>query len=131
MDSVTSCAPTNSPTPIWTLGQPLIIGFETIQTIGTCIQLVTNKSTNFFRRSEKVTNWDPMLFFTVAFFTMVFSSFLLLIFLLSFLLLLLVQVSFSINSFHFLQSLLCSFPRKESRTFSISLSSLNWTFRIQ
>ena len=53
-DSVTSCAPTNSPTPIQTLGQPLIFGFETIRTIGTCIQLVTTKSTNFFRRSEKV-----------------------------------------------------------------------------
>ena len=33
--SVTSCAPTNSPTPIRILGQPLIFGFETIQTIGT------------------------------------------------------------------------------------------------
>ena len=49
-DSVTSCAPTNSPTPIQTLGQPLIFGFETI----TCIQLVTTKSTKFFRRSEEV-----------------------------------------------------------------------------
>ena len=48
-DGVTSCATTNSPTPIQMLGQPLIFGFETI----TCIQLVTTKSTNFFRRSEK------------------------------------------------------------------------------
>ena len=53
-DSVTSCAPTNSPTPIRTLGQPLIFGFETIRTIGTCIQLVTTKSTIFFRSYEKV-----------------------------------------------------------------------------
>ena len=53
-DSVTSCAPTNSLTPIPTLGQPLIFGFETIWTVGACIQLVTTKSINFFRRSEKV-----------------------------------------------------------------------------
>ena len=53
-ESVTSCAPTNSPTPIRTLGQPLIFGFETIRTIGTYIQLVTAKSTIFFWRSEKV-----------------------------------------------------------------------------
>ena len=44
-DSVTSCAPANSPSPIQTLGQPLIFGFETIRTIGTCIKLVTAKST--------------------------------------------------------------------------------------
>ena len=48
-DSVTSCAPTNSPTPIRTLGQPLIFGFETIQTIGICIQ-----SINFFQTFEKI-----------------------------------------------------------------------------
>ena len=53
-DSVTSCAPTNSLTPIQTLGQPLIFGFGTIRTIGTCIQLVSTKSTIFFQRSEKV-----------------------------------------------------------------------------
>ena len=53
-DSVTSCAPTNSPTPIRTLGQPLILGFETIWTIGTFIQLVTTKLMIFFRRAEKV-----------------------------------------------------------------------------
>ena len=53
-DSVTSCSPTNSPSPIWTLGQPLIFGFETIWTIGTCIQLVTTKSMNFFPTFEKV-----------------------------------------------------------------------------
>ena len=53
-DSVTSWAPTNNPSPIWTLGQPLIFGFETIRTIGTCIQLVTTKSMNFFRTFEKV-----------------------------------------------------------------------------
>ena len=47
-DSVTSWAPTNSPSPIRTFEQPLIFGFETIWTIGTCIQLVTTKSTNFF-----------------------------------------------------------------------------------
>ena len=35
MDSVTSWAPTNSPSQIRTLGQPLIFAFETIQTIGT------------------------------------------------------------------------------------------------
>ena len=53
-DSATSCAPTNSPTPIQTLRQPLIFDFETIWTIGTCVQLVNTKSTNFFRRSENV-----------------------------------------------------------------------------
>ena len=53
-DHVTICGPTNSTTPIQTFGQPLIIGFEIILTIGTCIQLVTSKSTDFFRRSEKV-----------------------------------------------------------------------------
>ena len=53
-DSVTSCAPANSPSPIQTIGQPLNFGFETIQTIGICIQLVTTKYTNFFRTFEKV-----------------------------------------------------------------------------
>ena len=53
-DSVTSCAPTNSLSLIRTLGQPLIFGLETILTIGTCIQLVTTKSTIFFRTFEKV-----------------------------------------------------------------------------
>ena len=53
-DSVTSCAPTNSPSLIRTLGQSLIFGFKTIWTIGTCIQLATTKSTNFFRTFEKV-----------------------------------------------------------------------------
>ena len=53
-DSVTSSAPTNSLCPIQTVAEPLIFGFETIRTIGTCIQLVTTKSTNFFRRSDKV-----------------------------------------------------------------------------
>ena len=53
-DSVTGCVPTNYLTPIQILGQPLILGFETIQTIGTCIQLVTTKSTNFFLTFEKV-----------------------------------------------------------------------------
>ena len=47
-DSVASCAPTNSPSPIRTLGQPLIFGSETIRTIGTCIQLGTTKSTKKF-----------------------------------------------------------------------------------
>ena len=53
-DSVTSCAPTNSPSLIRTLGQPLIFGFKTIRTIGTCIQLATSKSTNFLWTFEKV-----------------------------------------------------------------------------
>ena len=53
--SVTSWAPTNSPTQtIRTLGQPVIFGFESIRTIGTRFQLVTTKATNFFLRSEKV-----------------------------------------------------------------------------
>ena len=45
---VTTCTPTNSPTPIRTLGQSLFFGFETIWTIDTCIQLVTTKSTKNF-----------------------------------------------------------------------------------
>ena len=55
-DSVTTCAPTNSPTPTETLGQPLMagLGFETILTIGTCIQWVTTKAMNFFQSFEKV-----------------------------------------------------------------------------
>ena len=61
-DSVTSCAPTNSPTPIRTLGQPLIFGFETIQTIGTYIQLVTAKSMNFFQRYVKAGQWRSYAF---------------------------------------------------------------------
>ena len=53
-DSVTSWAPTNSPSPFRTLGQPLIFGFETIRTISTCIQLVTTKFTNYFGTFERV-----------------------------------------------------------------------------
>ena len=48
-DGVTSFTLTNSPSPIRTLGQPLIFGFETIQTIGICIQ-----SINFFQTFEKI-----------------------------------------------------------------------------
>ena len=55
-DSVTSCAPTNSPTPIQTLEQPLIFGFEILRKLGTCIQLVTTKSTNFSGDLKKLDN---------------------------------------------------------------------------
>ena len=34
--------------------QPLIFGFEIIRSTGTCIQLFSTISSNFFRRSEKV-----------------------------------------------------------------------------
>ena len=52
-DSVTSCEPTDSKTQIRALGQPLIFVFETIRTIGTCIQLVDTKSMIFSGDLEK------------------------------------------------------------------------------
>ena len=49
-DSVTSCAPSNSPTPNQRSGQPMIF-FGDLQSMGTCIQLVTTISQNNFRGS--------------------------------------------------------------------------------
>ena len=53
-DNVTSCAPTNSLTPNWRSGQPMIFVFDDLRSLGTCIQLVTTISPNFFQRSWKV-----------------------------------------------------------------------------
>ena len=66
-DIVTCCAPTNSPSPIRALGQSLIFGFETIRTIGTCMQLVTTQSTNFSELLKKSDNWDPLNILTILF----------------------------------------------------------------
>ena len=69
-DSVTSCAPTNSPTPIWTLGQPLMFGFETIRTIGTCIyacmHLVLPNLQKISEDLKKSDNWDPTAYTTLT-----------------------------------------------------------------
>ena len=53
-DSVTSCATYNSPTPNRRSGQTLMLGFETIRSLGTCIQLFTTTSLIFFRSLQKV-----------------------------------------------------------------------------
>ena len=50
-DNVTSGAPTNSLTPNWRSGQPMIFVFDDLRSLGTCIQLVTTISPNFFQRS--------------------------------------------------------------------------------
>ena len=46
-DSLTSCAPTNSPTPKWKSKHPMIFVFDNLWSMGTCIKLVITKSTNF------------------------------------------------------------------------------------
>ena len=53
-DSFTGCAPTNSPTPNQRSGHPMIFVFDSLPSMGTCIKLVTTKSTNFFLIFEKV-----------------------------------------------------------------------------
>ena len=61
-DSATSCAAYNYPTPNRRSGQPLIFGFETIRSTGTCIQLFTTTSSIFFFGvCKKSDNWDPMI----------------------------------------------------------------------
>ena len=52
-ESVKSFAPTNSATPNRRSGQPMIFGFDTIQSMGTCIQLSSTTSSIFFGVCKK------------------------------------------------------------------------------
>ena len=52
-ESVKSLAPTNSATPNWSSGQPMIFGFDTIQSMGTCIQLSSTTPSIFFGVCKK------------------------------------------------------------------------------
>ena len=58
-DSVTSCATSNSPTPNRRSGQTLMLGFETIRSLSTCIKLFTNTLLIFFGVCKKSDNCDP------------------------------------------------------------------------
>ena len=53
-DSVTSCVPTNPPTPNQRPGHPMIFVFDSLRSMGRSIKVVTTKSMNLFLTFEKV-----------------------------------------------------------------------------